>query len=276
LGKLSGLRLVSFESRRAMEIREMIRRQGGEVMSAPALREVPMSENAPALEFARRIARGEIDVAIFLTGVGTRYLAESIASELCGEKLSAALAAIVTVARGPKPGAALWELCRIRPTLVVPEPNTWREVVAAMETILPPRGLRVAIQEYGEENPELIAALVSRGAEVLRVPIYRWALPQDLDPLRCALAEILAGRVDVAIFTSATQANHFFQIAGSDGEALRRAFSRVVVASIGPVCSATLREQGLTVDLEPDRFKMGNLISCIADRAAGLVRQKKS
>ena len=254
----------------------MIRRHGGEPISAPALREVPLTENKPALEFARRLTRGEVDVMILLTGVGTRFLTTSIESELPREKFGEALRGIVTVARGPKPVAVLWELFQLKPTISVPEPNTWRDLLATMDAKVDVRGKRVVVQEYGQSNPELLDGLRDRGAEVTSVPIYRWALPEDTQPLRGAISKILAGEIHVALFTSAQQVDHLFQVAGADADRLRAAFHRVVVASVGPICTEALKAAELAVDIEPEHPKMGSLLSAVAERGAELYRNKQS
>jgi uroporphyrinogen-III synthase len=272
---LAGLRVVSFESRRSVEIAELVRRHDGVPQSAPSMREIPLSENAPAREFAERLTRREIDIVVFLTGVGTRLLVEAVAPALPSARLASALSTIVTVARGPKPRAALAEL-GVRPTIVVPEPNTWRELLVAIDARAPVSGRTVAVQEYGTDNPELVHGLTDRGANVLRVPIYRWALPEDLRPLRAAIVELLAGRIDVALFTSATQVAHLFQVAGDDQrEPLRAALDRVVVASIGPICTNALAAHGVQVDFEPAHPKMGQLVLAASERAAELLRGKR-
>lgn len=273
---LAGLRVVAFESRRATELAEMIRRHRGTPVSAPALREVPLSENGPALEFARLLREGKLDVVIFLTGIGVSFLADAIEPALPRPDLAAGLSAITTVVRGPKPAKALRDM-GVSPTITVPEPNTWRELLAAIDERIPVAGKRIALQEYGEENPELVAALVGRGAAVIRVPVYRWTLPEDLQPLRDAIRQIMDGKIDVALFTSATQVDHLFQVVGPDqAPGLKTAFARVVVASIGPVCSEALKRHGLNVDFEPERPKMGFLIAGIAERADALVRAKRA
>ncbi len=275
-GRLSGLCLVTFESRRAKEVSELIRRQGGAPISAPALQEVPLSDNEPAVEFARALCRGEIDIVILLTGVGTRFLAQAVFEHMDREAFIAALASRTTVTRGPKPVAALREL-GLKPTISVPEPNTWRELLATLDERVELRSKRVAVQEYGQQNPELLAGLRERGAEVLRVPIYRWSLPEDLRPLREAIQQILAGKIDIALFMSAIQVDHLFQVTGPEvADSLRAAFQDVVVASIGPICSIAIKRHGLQVDLEPDHPKMGSLIAAVAESAPALVRAKRS
>jgi len=271
---LSGLRIVVFESRRAAEMAELVRRHGGEVLSAPAMREVPLSESTGAGDFARRLAAGEIDVAIFLTGVGTRLLFEAVAPSLSRDEIAAALSGIVTVARGPKPRTVLREI-GVRPTVLVPEPNTWRDLLAALDSHGSIAGKTVAVQEYGVENPELVHALESRGAAVVRVPIYRWALPLDVGPLENAIHELVDGRLDVALFTSATQADHLFRVAAESAEALRDAFESVVVGSIGPIASEALARHGVRVDFEPEHPKLGYLVLAADERAPALVRARR-
>ncbi|MGH7858254.1 MAG: uroporphyrinogen-III synthase [Candidatus Binatia bacterium] len=268
-----GLRVVAFESRRAKEIAELVRRHGGEPLSAPSMREVPRGEQGAAVGFARDLREGMIDVVVFLTGVGTRFLVGVVESEMPRSDLAGALAAVTTVARGPKPVAALREL-GLTPTITVPEPNTWRELLAAIDARVDVRGKRVAVQEYGEENPELVSGLRDRGADVLRVPVYRWALPDDVRPLREAIRRILEGDVDVALFTSATQVEHLFRVAG-ESVPLAASLSRMMVASIGPVCTEALRRHGVAVDLEPEHPKMGHLVAAAARDARRLLEAKR-
>ncbi len=239
------------------------------------MREMPLPESRAASEFAERLTRGEIDIVIFLTGVGTRLLVEAVAPALPSSRLASALSTIITVVRGPKPRAALAEL-GLRPTIVVPEPNTWRELLAAIDARESVCGRRVAVQEYGAENPELIRGLTDRGASVFRVPIYRWALPEDLGPLRAAIADLVAGRIHVALFTSAIQVEHLFRVAEDDQrDPLRAALERVVVASIGPICTKALALHGVQVDLEPEHPKMGQLVLAVSKRAAELLLGKR-
>ena len=77
---LKGLRIVSFESRRAAEMAELIRNYGGEPLIAPSMREVPLGENRDAIDFIGQLEAGSIDFLILLTGVGTRTLVAAVAS----------------------------------------------------------------------------------------------------------------------------------------------------------------------------------------------------
>jgi uroporphyrinogen-III synthase len=274
--EVAPLQVLAFESRRGSEIATLIRRQGGVPLIAPAMREVPLGDQHEALAFARELAAGRVDVVILLTGVGTRVLVNAVAPVVPRTRLVAALAGTALVARGPKPVAALREL-GLAPALVVPEPNTWREILWALDARLPVAGRRVAVQEYGVANPELLAGLAARGASTLRVPVYRWALPEDLGPLRDAVARLAAERVDVALFTSATQVEHLARVAADAGrmDAMRAGAARTVVGSVGPVCSAALGRAGLAVDVEPTHPKMGPLVAETLRAAPAMLAAKR-
>ncbi len=273
---LQGLRVVSFESRRAQEIGELIRRYGGHPITAPSMREIPLSENSTALDFVRRLEAGAIDIVILLTGVGARTLIDAVAGEYSRERLASTFKRVTLVARGPKPVAVLRDL-GLKPNISVPEPNTWRDILSELDSKTEIQGRRVAVQEYGVTNPELIAGLEARGAKVLRVPVYRWALPEDTGPLRSAVEEIVAGRVDVALFTNATQVDHLFKIAVEKGldQRLRQALSQVLIASIGPICSEALEHFGVKADMEPNHPKMGHLVAAVAQRGRHLLERKR-
>ncbi len=272
---LAGLHVVSFESRRATEMAELIRRHGGVPVSAPAMREVPISEHREALEYIGQLAAGAVDIVILMTGVGLRTLAQAVVNEWPRERLAAALQRATLVARGPKPVAALREL-GLQPDIAVPEPNTWREILATLDAQLPVAGKRVAVQEYGVTNQEFIRGLEGRGALVQRVPIYTWALPEDLVPLRRAIRALCDGGVDIALFTSATQVYHLFLVARPDEDRLRMGFTTVLIGSIGPVCSEALREHGLSPDLEPEHPKMGQLVAEVARRGREILAVKRA
>jgi uroporphyrinogen-III synthase len=204
---LHGLKVVSFESRRAKEMAELIRRYDGEPIVAPSMREVPLSENRAALELLPQLEAAKLDLLILMTGVGTRTLNQALLTQYPQERIVSALRKTQLVARGPKPIAALKELGLV-PAVTVPEPNTWREVLATLDAATTMRGKQIVVQEYGIPNPELISGLEQRGASVKTVSIYRWALPEDLAPLRDAIQKMLRGDIDVALYTNGAQVEH--------------------------------------------------------------------
>jgi uroporphyrinogen-III synthase len=275
----AGLRVLSLESRRSPEMAKLIANHGGEPIVAPSMREIPLETNTEARAFVRKLLAGEFDMVIFLTGVGTRALARVVETMYPLEKYLAELRKIAVVARGPKPVAVLQEW-NVPIAVTAPEPNTWRELLRALDenaAAWPLKGRRVAVQEYGVPNAELTAGLAARGAQVTPVPVYEWALPADTGPLRSAISAIVRNEIDVILFTTATQADHLLQIAAEmkQEDALRRALPRMLVASIGPTTSERLREFGIAPDMEPAHPKMGYLVSEAAQRSAEILHRKR-
>ncbi len=275
--KLNNLKIVAFESRRAKEMAELIRRYGGEPMVAPSMREIPLSENLGALELLSQLEKGQFDLLMLMTGVGTKALVKVWQTTYPVARIIAALRKVQIVARGPKPVSALKEL-GLRAAIVAPEPNTWRELVSALDAAVETRDKRIAVQEYGIASPDLVAALESRGAVVTAFPIYRWALPEDLTPLRQAIRQIIDGRADVALFTNGAQVDHLFRVAAASKlhDALRCAFAQVAIGSVGPVCSQVLEQFGIPPDIEPPHPKMGALIAEVAASASRILALKRA
>jgi uroporphyrinogen-III synthase len=271
----NGLTVASFESRMAVEIARLIERHGGNPLVAPALREIPLDDNSAALKFGVQLTTERVDLLILLTGVGTTALFDLLKTRHPWSSIVAALKQTAIVARGPKPVAAL-KAFGFQPTLMVPEPNTWVDLISTLDEYRPVKGLRVAVQEYGASNPDLLEALKHRGAEVFQVPIYRWALPEDLGPLRQALDEIITGKVSVLLITNAAQVDHVMQVLEKDGkiEPFRASLKKMVVASIGPTASERLRHHDLPIDLEPSHPKMGVLIKETSEQAHRLLKAK--
>ena len=274
-----GFRVLALESRRAEEMAKLIAYSGGRAIVAPSMREVPLESNTEALAFASALVGGTVDMVIFLTGVGTRTLTRIAEMVYPREQYAAALKRVVVVARGPKPIAALREL-GVPVGLAVPEPNTWRELLRALDERAdsrPLKGCRIAVQEYGVPNPDLLAGLAERGALVSRVPVYEWALPEDTGPLREAVAAVTRGEIDVILFTTSVQVIHLVQTATDMKleESLRRAFKRILIGSIGPTTSEQLREHGFVADFEPTHPKMGFLVKEAAARSAELLLKKR-
>jgi uroporphyrinogen-III synthase len=275
-GNLRGLRVLAFESRRAHEIAELIRRYGGDPFVAPAMREIPLDQNHAVLELVPKLESGNLDFLILMTGIGTRILNQVLTAQFRQERVTAALRRVTLVARGPKPVAALREL-GLQSALTIPEPNTWREVLSSLQSAGDLHGKRVAIGEYGIVNPELTSALESSGATVSSFPIYRWDLPEDLQPLRQAIRKLLQDQEEVVLFTNGRQIDHLFRVAGQEQnvEALRLSLERVVLGSVGPICTQVLEHFGVKPDIEPRHPKMGALVADVAAAAHAILRNKR-
>ncbi|HEX5226829.1 MAG TPA: uroporphyrinogen-III synthase [Bryobacteraceae bacterium] len=271
----SGLRVLSLESRRAKEMEAMIRRLAGDAFVAPSVQERPLEDHADAVRFVDRLEAGEFDLVICMTGAGLAFLRDVVAAHIPVERLGAALRRVTIVSRGPKP-VPLLRAMDVPVHVVVPEPNTWKEIVDAVAAR---SERRIAVQEYGRPNLEMNRALEHLGAQVTPVAIYRWELPDDCGPLREAARRLAAREIDVAIFTSSIQLDHLLEIAGALGltaqvlEALR---NDVAIASIGPVMTASLEAHGIRPDIVPNHPRMGSLVKAAAECGPAIVGSKRA
>ena len=272
----NGLTVAAFESRMAAEMARLIERYGGQPHVAPALREIPLSDNTAVLEFGKRLLAGHFEMVILLTGVGTKTMIEILQTAHPLDSVKAALARTTVLARGPKPVAALKEL-GLTPSITVPEPNTWRDILQVLDERGSLIEVRIAVQEYGVSNPDLLAALRQRGAQVTQVPIYKWALPENIAPLHAVLVAIIAGQIDVLLITNAAQIDHVMQLLEQKGTTaqFKGACKKMVVASIGPTASERLRHYDLPIDFEPTHSKMGVLVKEASERAHALLIPKR-
>jgi uroporphyrinogen-III synthase len=273
-----GLRILSLEARRSIEVAKLIRTYGGEPLTAPAMREIALDSAEPVLEFAQALVRGAFDLVIFTTGVGVRALVKTACEHFEREAFLGALRSIKIAARGPKSSSALREL-EIPIAVIAPEPFTWRSLVSALETKFGSslQGMNIAVQEYGTSNPELLTALAEKSISITRLLVYKWALPEDVQPLREAVLALAHGHVDVVLFMNAGQVAHLFLVADRMGytEALYEGFRSTVIGSIGPSTTEGLSLYGLQPDYEPTQSKMGFLVNEIAQRAGFLLERKR-
>jgi uroporphyrinogen-III synthase len=272
------LRVCSFESRRQDEMASLIRRHGGEPTIAASMREAPLEKHEPVFDFWNRLTAGDIDLIILMTGVGTQAMFDVLTTRMSREDVIAEMNRHPVCIRGPKPAVVLrnWG---IRIDHRAPEPNTWREVLAVLESdAVPLIKKTVAVQEYGKPSVELYDELRRRGATVTTVPVYRWELPADIGPLQDSIRRCVAGEFDVLLFTSAQQAHHVLQVADDLGlrDQWLAAANRCVIGSIGPTATETLVELGLKPDIEPEHPKMGPLVSEVMAKAPALLSTKHS
>jgi uroporphyrinogen-III synthase len=270
----AGLRVLSLESRRAKEMEALIRREGGDPFIAPSVQERALDDHGDAIRFVERLEADEFDMVIVMTGAGLAFLRDQVVAHSSAGRLGAALGRATIVSRGPKPLPILREL-GARAQIVVPEPNTWKEIV---EAVAARTERRIAVQEYGRPNLEMNAALEKLGASVTPVVLYRWELPTDVGALHAAARQLAARQFDVVLFTSSIQLDHLMMIANSLGlhsqvtKALRE---YTAIASVGPVMTASLQAAGLPVELIPVHPKMGALVKVASEMAATILAHKR-
>ncbi len=242
------------------------------------MREVPLSSNLSALQFADRLFAGDFHMVVFLTGVGAKILNDAIELRHPPGAFQEALSEIAVVVRGPKPSAVMREW-KVPIAAIAKEPNTWKELLEALDEYLRdhPAPQHVAIQEYGKTPRQFLEGLKTRGIPYTQVPVYQWGLPEDTAPLREAVQRLARGEFDVTAFTTSAQVDHLFRIAEEEGLApeIAPALERTAVVSIGPTTSEALQEHGIHVDLEPSHPRMGIMIAEAAEQVHQILARKR-
>ena len=265
---MKGKRIAVLEARLGRQLADLVAQKGGVPLHAPALAELPDLDPQAIAALVHSLETRAAALAIFQTGVGTRALFGATDSLGLTARFLAQLEKATVVARGPKPTGAL-RARGVRIDRSAADPFTTREVLLAIGDA-PLAGQRAIVQRYGVANTELDQALAARGAEVVEIPTYRWSVPADTAPLRELIGALERHEVDAAVFTNGEQARNLFAVARELGktDVLRAGLNATLVASIGPVASAALRDANVTVGLEATPPKLGALMSALEEALA--------
>jgi uroporphyrinogen-III synthase len=253
----------------------LIGREGGAAFIAPSVKERAIEDDDTAVRFVEQLEAGAYDMVICMTSVGLTVMRDAVALKMPVERMAGALRRVTIVSRGPKPVGILRQL-DVPIHLIIPEPNTWREIVDA---VAGRTERRIAVQEYGRPNLEMNEALIALGATVTPVALYRWELPDDLAPLEDAVRRLASRQFDVVLFTSSIQLDHLLEIARRlrlEREVCDALSADVVIASIGPVMTDALTARGWPPDVIPRHPKMWSLVKAAAEESAGILAAKRS
>jgi len=251
------------------ELAELVRRYGGAVRSAPAVREVAIDCANVVAGFLRHLEKHAPRAIVFLTGAGATALFQEVERQSRLPFLIESLKRTTVVCRGPKPTAAL-KRYGVSPTFSAASPYTSKELLDALAGA-DLTDVEVTVVHYGERSDLLANALRLRGAALNELCVYEWRLPDDIGPLEELVRGLVKREVDAVVFTSQVQWKHLLRVASAIGladpvvEALR---SDVIVAAVGPVCAAVLTESGVYPHVVPDNPKMGPLVAALAQHFA--------
>ena len=258
---MQGKRVAVLESRLGRELSDLVAGRGAEPFHAPALAELPDLDPQAIAALLRSLEARPAKLAIFQTGVGTRALFAATDSLSVTDRFLSLLESMVVAVRGPKPTGALRQR-GVHIDCSAADPFTTHEVLECIGDV-PVKGARVIVQRHGTVNRELDAALEARGAEVVEIPTYRWSLPADTAPLEDLIGRLQRGEMDAVLFTNAEQVRNLFLVSKKTNRDVRDALNRTLVASIGPVASAALRDAGVKIAVEAKPPKLGALLSAV-------------
>jgi uroporphyrinogen-III synthase len=263
---LAGYTVGITAARRREEFAVALERRGAKVISAPAIRIVPLADDSELRAATLRCLETPLDVVIATTGIGFRGWVEAADAWGLAEELTKAIGQATVLARGPKARGAI-RAAGLHETWS-PESESSSEVLEYLIARGGLGGKRIAVQLHGEPLPDVVQALRLAGAEVIEVPVYRWVRPEDTAPLHRLIQAVCAAAVDAVAFTSAPAAISFLRTARALGcaDAVRAALlGPVVCACVGPVTAGPFRQEGIPV-IEPARARLGALVKEIAEQ----------
>jgi uroporphyrinogen-III synthase len=249
------------EARMSRELSRLVEKHGGNPLCVPALREVPAAPIEVTRIVIDDLVNARHEVVVFMTGVAASLLFEVAEQEGRRQELVQGLRNVTTVARGPKPTAALRGF-GVPPTITAREPFTSAELIDALSA-LPLEGRPVLLFHYGERSATLAETLRARQVALSECWLYRWLMPDNTRDLGALVGTIVSGGVDALVVTCQVQFRHLYEVARQLSlapalvDALRNG---VVVAAMGPTCRATLQVHGVPVHVMPEVPKMGPLI----------------
>jgi uroporphyrinogen-III synthase len=268
---LAGFTVGVTAARRADELGALLERRGALVLQAPALRILPLPDDAELAAATRSLIETPPDIAVATTWIGFRGWIEAADGWGLGEALLDALRAGTLLCRGPKARGA------VRAAGLI---DAWSPASESSAEVLDylltggVEGKRIAVQLHGEPLPDMVEALTCAGAEVIEVPVYRWLPPADLAPLDRLTDAILAGTVDAVTFTSAPAAASMLARAAERGlrdDLIRALRGPLLVVCVGPVTAAPLESEDIPT-AQPRRSRLGAMVRTLEAEAPRLAR----
>ncbi|MGV9264754.1 uroporphyrinogen-III synthase [Kitasatospora sp. NPDC003701] len=261
---LTGFTIGVTAARRRDELVALLTRRGARVVQAPALRILPLEDDIALRRATELCLTAPLDYVVATTGVGWRGWMSAADGWGRGGELATACRDAVVLTRGPKATGA------VRASGL---DETWSPATEATDELLtwllarPLTGRRIAVQEHGLPLDSFAAALRERGAEVIPVPVYRWAPPEDPGLVRRLVEQTVRREVHALTFTSAPAITAFLETAGADGlheQVLEAMRGDVLPVCVGPVCARPLVDAGVPV-VWPERGRLGALVRTLTE-----------
>ena len=271
--QLVGATIGITSDRRSEELIGTFTRRGAQVVHAPTMRIVPVTEDEELLAGTREALADPPDVLLVTTGIGLRAWVESADAAGLADDLVAALRPSYVVARGPKARGAL---------RAAGLPERWtaatEQTAEAVQHLVDEgvEGRSVLVQLHGAAGVEELEPLVAAGARVRTVTPYHWREPRDPGAVDRLVDAVVARSLDAVTFTAAPAVVALLDAAAARGlrDEVVAALAAgapgaggedgVVACAVGDVTAAPLRAAGVE-PLVPGRWRLGAMMRVLAD-----------
>ncbi len=269
-GPLAGFVVGVTADRRADEQMKLLAGRGAECVHGPVIKTHALGSEDQLRTATEVMLADPPSLVVLTTGLGVRGWLEAADAIQLGDDLRDVLDSLELYARGPKATGALTTAGL---DVAWTAPNAlYDDIVDALRT----RGIegdRVAVQLDGAGAGELCDRLEQLGADVLRVPVYRWSMPSDTSAAERLIRATIDRRVDALTFTAKPAVENFLEIAdflGVGAELAKALAVDVACFCVGPVCATGLTDAGIVEPFVPPKHRLGAMVQQIAQHFAGL------
>ena len=202
---------------------------GGVAYRCPFISICNASDATPIVAWLHKLAAGEFDDLVLLTGEGVVRLVNHFArSAGIEEPVLEALRKVRTVSRGPKPARALRTL-GLRASMVADMPTTEGVITTlAREDFEGAAGRGSTVRRRAQRDAHRF--LLEQGAQVFTVAPYVY-VPSPDPPLLELMEKMAQGEISAIAFTSSSQVHRLWELA--DCEGIRPLLERGLDSNLG-------------------------------------------
>lgn len=256
MSKLNGRTIALLGARKMEELSKIVHNLGGHPLVRSAQGTVYL-DDTHLEEDVTRLIEGEFDWIILTTGVGTDLLYKAAVRMEAGARFIEALKKMKIAVRGYKTKNLLKKL-GLEPA-VSDDDGSMAGLVRNLEGQLF-GDEKVALQLHGDPAPLLMNWLDEKQVEYKEILPYEHIAPET-ETMHVLISEILDGKIDAVMFTSAPQPRNLMRFAreqGVENDIINCFKSDVIALAVGKVTAQVISEEGIDRVIYPEDQRMGS------------------
>ncbi|MED3687526.1 uroporphyrinogen-III synthase [Peribacillus butanolivorans] len=258
MSKLNGRTIALLGARKTEDISKIVHNLGGVPLVRPAQGTVFLDDSHLEEDVTRLIA-GEFDWIILTTGVGTELLYKTAVKMEAEARFIEALQSMKIAARGYKTANMLKKL-GLQP-LIRDDDGSTAGLVRNLDGHLF-GDVKVALQLHGDPAPLLMNWLDEQKVEHKEILPYEH-IPPEAETMQQLIEEILGGKIDSVVFTSAPQPRNLMKFAreqGVEDKIIDWFKSDVIALAVGKVTAQVVIDEGIKRVIYPEDQRMGSAL----------------
>lgn len=240
------------------ELIKLLKENGARVLSRPIVGIEEFEHKHRIREILLLIINKNADIVVFTSSNGVKSILEFAKKLNLFDQLKEELNQITIAAIGEKTAESL-KLENIKVDIV---PSTYTSI--ELGKLLVKKGVknkRIFLLRANIASQDLPNILMKAQATVIDVSVYK-VVPEKIENIRKLINEILAGEVDVIIFTNAFSVNTLFGYSERKNyqNLLDQAMEKVKIVAIGPITQKALESLGFKVDIVAKKHTIEGIV----------------